>query len=71
MKLNKKELKTLGNIMLLCIIKESERYSDTAIYKQSPSYKEKSKLYAKIQSEYFGNEMTINEESIFGLLDLE
>jgi len=70
--LSEEELKVLAEIVEKNICKESERYgSDLDVYKESESYKTKSKIYIKIQSEYFGREVTIKEDSIFGLLDIE
>jgi len=70
--LNKAQLKVLAEIVYNDIITEAKIYgsNDIDIYKQSKSYQIKSKLYTTIQSEYFENEITINEESIFGLLDI-
>jgi len=71
MKLNKAELKELAEMVERSIINESKLWDDNKLYQQTDLYKFKSSIYVKIQSEYFGNPVTINEESIAGLLDIE
>ena len=69
--LSKEELKVLAEIVECDVRIESELYgNDIKVYKESPSYKIKSTIYGKIQSEYLGREVAVNDESIFGLLDI-
>ena len=71
MKLTKKELKLLGTMIEESIMNESKYYNENLhIYKESENYKIKSKLYVDVKSEEYGHKVEINEESIFGLLDI-
>ena len=69
--LNEKELQTIANSLALDIMAEAKLYNDTEIYKETQMYKTKAKMYTKIQSKIFGYEVEIDENSIFGILDLK
>jgi len=70
--MTKLELKAMAEMVHESVTNESKHYGeDIDIYKNSVSYKKKSEIYAKVMSEYLGNEVKVNHESIFGLLDIE
>jgi len=71
MEFNKSELKVLAEMVSESILGEAKVYGeDTCIYKETENYKTKAKLYERLMSEYAGFEQTINEDSIFGMLDI-
>jgi len=71
--LNKEELKAISEMIYENVSTESRLYGVDGqdIYKKSVNYREKSAIYEKVMSEYLGNEVKVNHNSIFGLLDLE
>ena len=71
MKLSYNELKEMLEMVSSNIMNESKKYGDVKIYKESENYKVKSSVYEKLATEFYGRELKINENSIFGLLDLE
>lgn len=71
LELNESELRAIASALEKDILNEADLYTDVAIYKETKMYKTKSKAYIKIQSEVFGYEVKIDENSIFGILDLK
>jgi len=71
MKLSKIELKELSEVIAQSILTESKLFGEVSTYKATELYKTKSSLYCKVLSEYYGREITINEDSMFGMLDYE
>ena len=70
MNFTKSELKDVAKMIEESILKESMNFDTIKGYQQTESYKIKSALYVKILSEYYGSIVTINENSMFGLLDI-
>jgi len=70
MELTKSELKEIAKMIEESILKEAELFTTQKLFKQTEGYKIKSALYVKILSEYYGSIVTINEDSMFGLLDI-
>ena len=71
LELNESELKAIASALEKDILKEADLYKDVDIYKETQMYKIKAKAYTKVQSEVFGYEVMINENSIFGMLELK
>lgn len=71
MTLSKVELKELSEVIATTIMNESKLFEGTGIYKSTELYKTKSFLYCKVLTEYYGRTITINEDSMFGMLDYE